>query len=363
MKLKFSGKDNANFYPDVKKQVDAYFKENNLKKTGNLEMYLKSAFFLSSLIGVYFLILLGGFDWPILLGLALVLGAIQAFIGFNVCHDAIHGSFSSNKKVNQLMSLWFNVIGANAYVWSITHNKVHHTFTNIPGHDEDLEVAPGLVRLSPDDPYKPFMKFQHIYAFFLYGLASLSWVLRKDYVKFFQKKIGETDNTNHPTSEYVKLFAWKAVHYVIFIVVPLLVMDITWWQFIIGYVSMHLAEGFVLGLIFQLAHVVEGMSFPVPNEEGALQDSWAVHQMKTTANFSRKSKVAKFFCGGLNFQIEHHLFPNICHVHYPAISKIVEATAEKYGIPYYENVTFKGALKSHYRTLKHFGQVEVKLAY
>ncbi|MTI21829.1 acyl-CoA desaturase [Fulvivirga sp. RKSG066] len=361
MKVKFNGRNQPGFYTDVKKAVDEYFKSNNISKNANAEMVFKSVFFLGSLVGLYLLIILGGFSLTTNLILAILLGMTQAFIGFNVSHDAIHGSYSSKQKVNKLMSYSFNIIGANAYVWSVSHNKVHHTFTNIPGHDEDLDVAPGLVRVSPGEKRKPIMKYQHFYAFFLYGLASLSWVFRKDYVKFFQKKIGQTDNSKRPKIEYFNLFFFKALYYALFIVVPLVVLDITWWQFLIGFVSMHLAEGFVLGLVFQLAHVVEGMSFPEPDTEGKLEESWAVHQMRTTANFSRKSPMAKFLCGGLNFQIEHHLFPNICHVHYPEISKIVERTAKKYDIPYYENETFIGALKSHYRTLKFFGKKEPEL--
>lgn len=355
MKVKFNGRNQSGFYADVKKEVEEYFKVNNISKNANGEMIFKTIFFLGSLVGVYLLIILGNFSMTTNLLLAIVLGMIQAFIGFNVSHDAIHGSYSSNSKVNKILGYTFNLIGANAYVWSITHNQVHHTFTNIPGHDEDLDVAPGMLRLSKNEEKKPIMKYQHLYAFFLYGLASLSWVFRKDYKKFFQKKIGQTDNSKHPKIEYFNLFFFKTLYYVLFIVVPLIVLDITWWQFIIGFVAMHLAEGAVLGLVFQLAHTVEGVSFPEPNEEGRLEESWAVHQMQTTANFSRKSAIAKFFCGGLNFQIEHHLFPNICHVHYPELSKIVEKNAKAYNVPYHENETFIGALKSHYRTLKHFG--------
>ena len=355
MKVKFNGRNQSGFYAEVKKEVDNYFKSKGISKNANAEMIFKSVFFLSSLVGIYLLIILGGFSMTTNLILAILIGMVQAFIGFNVSHDAIHGSFSSSRKVNRIMSYSFNLIGANAYVWSVTHNQVHHTFTNIPGHDEDLDVAPGLVRLSKNEEMKPIMRYQHLYAFFLYGLASLSWVFRKDFKKFFQKKIGQTDNTKHPKIEYFNLFFFKALYYVLFIVVPLVVLDITWWQFIIGFVAMHIAEGVVLGLVFQLAHTVEGVSFPEPDEEGKLEESWAVHQMQTTANFSRKSPVAKFFCGGLNFQIEHHLFPNICHVHYPEISKIVERTAKSYDVPYHENETFLGALRSHYRTLKQFG--------
>jgi len=355
MKVKFNGRNQSGFYADVKKEVDEYFKSKGISKNANAEMIFKSVFFLGSLVGLYLLIIFGGFSMMTNLLFAILLGMVQAFIGFNVSHDAIHGSFSSSRKVNRIMSYTFNLIGANAYVWSVTHNQVHHTFTNIPGHDEDLDVAPGLVRLSKNEEMKPIMRYQHLYAFFLYGLASLSWVFRKDFKKFFQKKIGQTDNTKHPKIEYFNLFFFKVIYYTLFIVVPLIVLDITWWQFIIGFVAMHLAEGVVLGLVFQLAHTVEGVSFPEPDDEGKLEESWAVHQMQTTANFSRKSAMAKFLCGGLNFQIEHHLFPNICHVHYPEISKIVERTAKSYNVPYHENKTFIGAIRSHYRTLKQLG--------
>ncbi|MBL6444877.1 acyl-CoA desaturase [Fulvivirga sp. 29W222] len=355
MKVKFNGRKQSGFYAEVKQEVENYFKTNNISKNANGAMVFKTIFFLGGLVALYLMILLGGFGAPMMLFLAILLGMVQAFIGFNVCHDAIHGSYSSSGKVNNILSLTFNLIGANAYVWKVTHNQVHHTFTNIPGHDEDLDVAPGLVRLSPLEDHKAIMKYQHLYAFFLYGFASLSWVFRKDYVKFFQKKIGHTDNSNHPKIEYFNLFFFKAVYYTLFIVLPLVVLDITWWQFIIGFFAMHLAEGFVLGLVFQLAHVVEGTEFPEPDTDGKVDESWAVHQMQTTANFSTKSSIATFLCGGLNFQVEHHLFANICHIHYPEISKIVSRIAQKHGVPYHVNPTFLGALASHYKTLKRFG--------
>jgi len=355
MKIRFNGKSQQDFFADVKKRVDSYFKENKISKHANGEMIFKTVFFLGLLFGLYGLIISGYFSLMTMLGMSIVLGMVQAFIGFNVCHDAIHGSYSSNKRVNKVFSMVFNLIGANPHVWDVSHNKAHHTYTNIPGHDEDLDVAPGLVRLCPEEKRKPFMKFQQYYAFALYSLASLSWVFRKDYVKFFQKEIGSTDNSKHPPIEYFNLFFFKFVYYAIFIAIPLIYLDITVGQFLIGFFSMHIAEGLVLGLVFQLAHVVEGPQFPEPDHQGQMDDCWAVHQMSTTANFSRKSFLAKFLCGGLNFQIEHHLFPHVCHVHYPEISKIVEDVAKDYDIPYYENITFVGALKSHFRTLKKLG--------
>ncbi|MBX2816992.1 MAG: acyl-CoA desaturase [Saprospiraceae bacterium] len=355
MKLKFDKKDTSGFYAEVRKEVADYFESNRISRNANATMVLKTILFLGSLPVLYCLIVFGDFGVAATLGLTVLIGMCQAFIGFNVSHDAMHGSYSANRTVNKILSHTFDLVGASNYVWRATHNTVHHTYTNIPGHDEDLDIAPGMVRLSRLEERKPIMKYQHLYAFFLYGLASLSWVLRKDYVKFFQPKIGQTENTNHPKVEYFKLFIFKALYYALFIVIPLLVMDITWWQFLIGFLVMHLAEGLVLGLVFQLAHTVEQTEYPEPDSQGSMEEAWAIHQMHTTANFSRDSPIAAFLCGGLNFQIEHHLFVKVCHVHYPAISKIVKRVAHKHGVPYHENRTFFDALSSHYRTLKKFG--------
>lgn len=358
MKLKFSGNSTSSFYADLKTEVDNYFKENNISKHGNGAMAFKSTLFLTLYVVLYLFILFAPVSLGVKLFFAVLMGINQAMIGFNVCHDAIHGSLSSSKRVNDALSWVFNLVGANPYMWKTTHNKVHHTYTNIPGHDEDLEIAPGLVRVSKLEPYKPIMKFQKYYAFVLYGFASLSWVLRKDYVKFFQKEIGHTDNTNHPKIEYFNLFFYKAMYYVMFLVIPYFVMDLTIWQLVLGFFVMHFAEGIVLGLVFQLAHVVEGIEFPEPDSEGNLMETWAAHQMQTTANFARDNKIVTFLCGGLNFQIEHHLFANICHIHYPAIANIVKETAEKHQLPYHENRTFSSALKSHYKVLERLGQPE-----
>lgn len=355
-KVKFNPKSSSEFFPTVRKRVDQYFKDRNISKHANAQMVLKTVFFLGLLAFSYILLLFGNLSFSGLILWATIMGATTAFIGFNVCHDAIHGSYSSNSHVNNVLSNVFNFIGANAYVWSITHNVVHHTYTNIPEHDEDLDVAPGLVRLSPHEPHKPIQKFQQFYAFFLYSFASLSWVFRKDFKKFFAPNVGPVDMSKHPKKEYYKLFLYKFLYVIVFMVIPFLVMHLAWYEFLLGFIFMHLVQGLVLGLVFQLAHVVEGMSFPNPNEDNTIEEAWAVHQMHTTANFARKSALANFLCGGLNFQIEHHLFPKICHIHYRPISDIVKQTAEEFGVPYIEHPTFLQAIASHYRMLERFGK-------
>jgi linoleoyl-CoA desaturase len=354
--LKFVNKNKSLFSVVLKQRVDEYFKENNISKHANGAMIFKTVFFLVLFVTLYFTILFEVFPTVYQIPLAMLLGMTMAFIGFNICHDALHGAYSANKKVNKSLGFLFNVIGANAYMWNITHNIVHHSYTNVVHHDEDIEIAPGLVRVSETDKLNYIHRYQHIYAFFLYTLTTLAWFFKKDYKKFFQKNIGDSHVNKHPKIEYFNLFFYKFIYYGLFIIVPLMVMQATWQQFLLGFLVMNFAEGVVLGLVFQLAHVVEDTIITLPNEANNIEEAWAVHQIRTTANFATKSKLAFFLCGGLNFQVEHHLFPKICHIHYGEVSKIVEATAKDFDLPYHNNSTFFSALQSHYQLLKKMGR-------
>ncbi|PST83159.1 acyl-CoA desaturase [Pedobacter yulinensis] len=353
-KLKFSTPSGSPFYATLRSRVDQYFKQQQRSPHANGQMWGKTMFFLAGFIGIYLLIILGPFSPLVLLSLAAALGMFSAFVGFNICHDAIHGAFSGSRKVNRFLSFIFNLIGANPYVWSITHNVIHHTYTNIPGHDEDIEIAPGLIRVAKEDDINPIQRYQHWYAFPLYSLASLSWVFRKDYVKFFRKSVS-AHTGSHPRMEYFNLFFYKALYYFLFLALPVMVMDVSWWQVMIGFLVLHFAEGLTMGLVFQLAHVVEGTSFPSPNAQGKMDEVWAEHQMHTTANFATQNRLMGFFLGGLNRQIEHHLFPKVCHIHYRDIAVIVRQAAAEFNLPYIENKSFLAALRSHYLILKKFG--------
>lgn len=354
-KIKFA-KDNQGFYSEVNEKVNQYFKENNLSKHANAYMVFKSVFSYAVLFSSYFALIWGGFNVWINDLLWIAIGLSSVFIAVNVGHDAIHGSYSSKKWVNRLLSVFsFNLVGANAYVWSITHNIVHHTYTNIDGADDDLESVP-ILRLCPEQKWKPIMKAQHIYAFFLFTLGTLSWVFKKDYSKFFRKEIGNYENKRHPAKEYFSLFFYKFLYYFIFIAIPIYMINMPWYVTFGGFVLGHLFEGFVIAITFMLAHVVEGLDFPVPDENGDIKENWAIHQMHTTADFARGSVLVGFLTGGLNYQVEHHLFPKICHVHYPQISKIVEQVAKKHNVPFHSNPTFFSALASHARLLKKLGQ-------
>ncbi|MEO9004825.1 MAG: acyl-CoA desaturase [Ginsengibacter sp.] len=356
-KVKFAKANHPDFYSTLNKRVEEYFTSNKLSKNANGMMIFKTVFFLAVPITVYLLLILNPNPLFVQYILWAALGFFTAFVGLNISHDAIHGALSKHKSVNKFLSHTFNIIGANAYLWNIMHNIVHHTYTNIGGHDEDIESVP-LLRVSPHQKLLKINRHQYWYAFLLYGLGSLSWVFVKDYVKFFKKKIGNYENKKHPRIEYFNLFFFKLVYYTIYLVIPMILIKALWWQILLGFFLLHFCQGIAMAVIFMLAHVVEETTFPLPDERGNIQNSWAVHQLYTTCNFGIENDILNFFCGGLNFQVEHHLYPRICHVHYKAISGIVKLTAEEYHLRYNANPTFMGAILSHIRLLKKLGRQE-----
>jgi len=357
-KIRFAKAIDFDFYSTLNKRVDEYFTQNKISKNANWLMVFKIFFYLGICSAAYLTLVFRENNLAMQFSLWVVIGFFTAFIGLNISHDAIHGALSRHKPVNKLLSYTFNIIGANAYLWGIMHNIVHHTYTNIDGHDEDIESVP-LLRVCPHQKLMKIHRHQYWYAFLFYGLGSLSWVFIKDYKKFFKKKIGNYENKKHPPIEYFNLFFFKAVYYIIFLVLPLVLINATWWQILLGFFALHFCEGITMAVIFMLAHVVEETNFPLPNEKGNIDNSWAIHQLYTTADFGRENNFLSFFCGGLNFQIEHHLYPRICHVHYRSLSNIVKRTAEEYNLRYNANPTFTGAIRSHIRLLKTLGRMEL----
>lgn len=342
------------FAAHVKERVSEYFKSRGVSPKANASMILRTVLVLTLTFGSYALILSNRFSpWP-MLGLSILMGIGVAGIGFGVAHDALHEAYSSNPRINRWLGFSFELVGANSYMWRLTHNVIHHTYTNVQGVDEDLEVSP-LLRLSPESEHRPYHRFQHLYAFFTYGLSTLNWVFIKDYQYFLRRDLGPYQNRVHPRREVAKLLGWKAAYYAYTIVIPLLVVHVAWWQFVIGFLAMHLTAGVILGVVFQLAHVVEGTEHPVPDESGRMEHVWAVHQMETTSDFAQGNRLLSWYVGGLNYQVEHHLFPKVCSTHYPAIAPIVREVAAQHGVPYHSHATLFRAIRSHYVMLKRLG--------
>jgi linoleoyl-CoA desaturase len=286
---------------------------------------------------------------------AITMGLGEAGIGMAVMHDGAHGTISKKNWVNELFASTIAILGSNRTNWKIQHNILHHRFTNVYGFDPDIYTK-AVIRLSQHAPLKKYHRYQFVYAFFLYGLMTFAKLIGdfKQLVVFKTSGMLDTQKTNYKR-ELLKLIFVKIIYLFMIIGLPILVTPYSWWQVLIGFTVMHVVAGMIMSTIFQMAHVVEDLVQPLPDTEMIIQKEWVVHQISVTSNFAPKNKFLFWYAGGLNYQIEHHLFQYINHTHYPAISKIVQEKCKKYGIRYHLNESFLLALKSHIRQLKALG--------
>lgn len=344
------------FFATLRNRVDQYFKANNISKNHNPKMIVKTFLLLTAYIIPFIFILFFHLSQPLTYALWALMGFSLAGIGMGIMHDANHGSYSKSMKVNYWLGHTLNLLGGSVFNWKMQHNILHHTYTNIIDWDDDIEDKL-ILRFSPHTPVKWYHKFQFIYAFLFYGILTLYWALIKDFVQFrkYIRKGINKDSKEKNRINFAKMLISKIVYLFAFMVLPLVILHLPIWAYVSGFLLMHFVAGIILTVIFQLAHTVEHTTHPLPNEEGTIENNWAIHQLNTTVNFSTKSRFLTWYLGGLNFQVEHHLFPNICHVHYPNIAPIVKQTTEEFGIPYLENEKFGQAVKSHIRLLRVYG--------
>lgn len=343
--MKFNNTDKL-FSNELNAEVRLYFRDNQIIKTGNNKLYVKALV----LIGLFLVILL----LPYLIQMPpfvhyisyAFLGVTIAAIGFNIGHDASHESFSKNAKVNNRLALVFDfVAGVSSFLWIFKHNKTHHQYTNIEGMDDDIETG-NLFRFSENQKWYWWHRLQTFYALPLYALLYFQWIFVKDFQKLIEKKVGQTKIINLNAKELGIILLGKVIHVLIFWIVPYFVFGFK--EMILAYVAMSATCGIVITVVFQLAHVQNKANFPMPDlESGNIETEWAISQVETTADFAIKNPLVTAFTGGLNYQIEHHLFPHISHVHYPAISKIVKEKCEKFNVPYNEYKTMFGAFMDH----------------
>lgn len=354
--ITFSRVDSAKFFRTLNKRVNTYFKENNISRNGNWKLHLKTLVMFSIYLTPYFLLLTLNFPtWAQIL-FTIIMGIGMAGVGMNVMHDANHGSYSSKKWINKTLGGSIYILAGNVYNWQVQHNVLHHTYTNIHGHDEDLEAG-RVLRFSKHAKWHKFHKFQHYYSILLYGLLTFNWALTTDFQqtkRYLSRKLS-FGKFPKPATQWSILIITKAIYFGVWIAIPILFFNIAWWKILIGFFIMHYVAGVILSVVFQLAHVVEDTEMPLPDATGTMKNTWAIHQLFTTVNFSTKNRIVNWFTGGLNHQVEHHIFPNISHVHYTKISKIVRETAIEFNLPYNEYKTTRKAIIAHFKYLKEMG--------
>lgn len=356
--LKLTKRDE--FSKELTKRVNDYLNSNQKDKTGSWMIFSKVPVLFAIYFVPYILVLTGVFEsFPAIILATALMGAGMAFIGLAVMHDAVHDSFAKKGWVNKLMGYSMEMLGGSSLTWRIQHNVLHHSFTNVHGMDEDID-APPFLRFSPNAPKRKVHKFQVAYAWFFYGLMTLMWVTTKNFIELVRYKnmnLLQAQNTTF-RKELIKLIFLKIGYIGYVIVIPIVFTNVIWWQWLIGFLVLHFVCGLILAFVFQSAHVVPETEFVTTetHDEVNPEHSWAKHQLATTANFENWNKLLTWFVGGLNHQIEHHLFPDISHVHYPKIAKIVKQTAEEFGYRYNYHRTFAGAIFAHLRLLNRLGR-------
>ena len=353
-KITFSNRNN-DFYQSLKASVEEYFVHNKIKKTGDWRLYIKTITLVITAVAMYSLLMFATLaNWQALL-ICVVFGISLASIGFSVMHDANHGSYSTQTKLNDFLGLSLNALGASSYFWKQKHNIIHHTYTNVDGIDDDIAKSP-IIRHCESQKWVPAHKVQYLYLLPIYSLSTIFWIFIMDFTKYFSGKIYTTDAWKMSTKNHLIFWATKICYFTFYIVLPIMVWGFLPW--LAGFFVLNAVMGLILSLVFQLAHVVENTEFEhIPLDTTKhIETAWAEHQMKTTANFAMGNKVISWFVGGLNYQIEHHLFPKVSHVHYPEISKIVLEKAKEFNMPYNKYDTMSEAVASHFRVMKQLGK-------
>lgn len=342
------------FFDALRERIDEYFKKQNISPTGNFKLYSKTIILCAATVVLYFTLVFAHIPvWASLL-LCSLLGLTFAAVGFNVMHDGAHGSYSKNKTVNTIMSWSLNLMGGSSFMWKIKHNHIHHSFTNIDGIDDDIDIRPWM-RVNESQPRYWFHRFQHWYWVVLYGMTYAMWIYYMDFHKYFTHKVGPTPIRKMKPAEHIGFWFTKLLYIALFLGLPVYTKG--WIATIVGYSVVIFICGLTIASVFQLAHVVEDTEFPTPDPaSNKIESEWALHQIRTTANFATNSKWVSWFMGGLNFQVEHHLFPRISHIHYPNISKIVKETCREFNVKYIEYPTVMSAIGAHVRHLRSLGQ-------
>ena len=350
----------SDFSKTLKERVDAYFKENGLSRQGDWRMYAKTVLMLGLFFTPWAFIAFGGTGagWQFWVA-EIVMGFGLAGIGLNVMHDANHGSFSKHKWVNQTVSYVLDLVGGSSALWRIQHNVLHHSFTNIEGLDEDIDT-PGILRFTPNRPLKKIHKLQFIYAWGFYSIMTLFWMTAKDWLALARyRKKGLVKSSGSSVGQLTRdLIISKVLYFGYIMVLPALFSGLPFWKIILGWMVMHAVTGLILASIFQPAHVLEDLQFAQGEKGASMEDDNLSHQLKSTANFGTRSRLFTWMCGGLNHQIEHHLFPQVCHIHFSDLAPIVRKTAEEFGLPYRSSTTFAGALALHTKMLWKLGREE-----
>lgn len=357
--LQYSEAGNELFYSTLKERVEAYFVKHKVNRRFHPHMLPKSLLVIAGYLLFYYLTFFGPPSFALSFLFALAMGYFAAQIGLSIQHDANHGAYSDVHWLGYLMSTSLDFVGASSFMWRQQHVVGHHSFTNVENYDPDIRVKdPDVRRVTYKQPIQKYHSFQHIYLGALYGLLALKGVLVDDFAAALTGSIGPVKIPKMTTLEFGVFIGGKILYTLYMFVLPSFFSHHNVSIRAILYIVSQLVCGWTLAFLFQLAHVVPEAAFPVvdlSDGQPKLHQGWAAMQVRTTTNFCTNSMLWTHLSGGLNFQIEHHLFPSVCHLYYPSIHPIVKATCKDFNVPYHSYPSFWTALKAHLLHLKNVG--------
>ena len=356
-KLKF-GKDlGTEFYHELTHRVQLELASSESGRYANRRMIMKVGFYLLSFIVLYTLLLSTSFNLVLFYILYLAMGLNVLFIGFNISHDAAHNAIFKSRKLNEMLYfISFNLQGNNGYIWKKYHIESHHVYTNVYGSDIDVVKNP-LLRMTKAQPHRPWHKYQYIYAPFLYLFYSINWFFVRDLLLVFRKSARTINLGKIPNKEIAILVVNKLLYLTYMVVIPVIVLPFGLVPVLIAFILNHFMVSLVFCGVLGCSHLADETYHYTEADESRVDDSWATLQLRTSLDYNADSPLANFFLGGFNAHTLHHLFPNICHIHYLKMVPILRQTAKEYGLTYNE-APYSHAIRSHFKFLRKMGAGE-----
>lgn len=352
--IKYDTSVQADFQKELKKNIDEYFSSTNQGTKGNWLMAFKVVFFITWMIGGYYVLFTATTFWQTFAGYMLS-GTGSLLTTITVAHDASHKALSKNKYINKVFSYAWSLLGLSTYFWEAKHHHSHHSFTNVVEYDQDISQIK-VIRMNPAAQYKKFHRYQKFYAPLLYAFFGFFAITFREFKLYGVRQYGNTYSKHGPTLLF-NIILMKIFYFGLNLALPLYLIPIPAWQIILSFLLMVSIAGMYIALVLVVPHLNMHALFKVPSESGMINTNWFTHSLEVTVDSSPSSRLVNWFTGGLNTHVIHHFFPHICHIHYAQLTPIVKSTAEKFGLEYKQQ-SFVSLLGSHFRFLGELGKNE-----
>ena len=299
-------------------------------------------------------IVLSAAPLPLWLSAWALIGALSFLLIANAAHDAAHGTLFRSRAANRASLIGsFALLGIDGALWGLRHIVAHHPHTNVDSVDPDSVPNPYL-RLSPHHPWRPWFRFQHIYAVPLYAAALLHTAVVQDFEHLLLRPLPYLNRVRKPRQAMIRALAIKCVYLTMFIALPILAAGHSAAFVLLGVAIQFAAASLLFIITTGLNHYVMETTF-YPNSGDRAEESHLLHQLRASADWNAGSVLCCELLGGANVHTAHHLFPGYSHRRYPKITAEIHAFCDEHGLPY-NSFSFYEGVRSHFRFLRTLGR-------